>query len=152
MDTNKTAFEYAGKEVDDKVLVRTYDTSGPMHCRMGADSVQAIDDWPKPFDQFWVAIPEFVEGLGLFFKYDQDVVGGFAAVEHGREWMFGEAFPSPFSVLCQGGIEKYFEIRGRGGRVDGRRHRDIGLTGGLWACAKGEGGNRYGRTFSREDR
>jgi hypothetical protein len=100
---NKTAFEYAGIK-DDKASVRTYDTSGLLHRRIGAERVYAIDDWREPFDQFRVAVPEFVEGLGLLFKYGQDVVGGTAAVEHGCEWMVGEAFASPFSVLGQGSI------------------------------------------------
>ena len=74
----------------------------------------------------------------MLFEDDQDVVGGTAAVEHGREWMAGEAFPSPFSVLGQGGIEQRFEVRGRGGRVDGRRHRDNRRGHGPARKGKGE--------------
>jgi len=36
--------------------------------------------------------------------------------------MVGEAFPSPFSVLGQRGIEQRFEVRGRGGRANGQSH------------------------------
>ena len=61
--------------------------------------MQAIDDRFEVLHQFGIAIPEFVELLGLLLEYGQDVIGGFALSDLGSEWIVLEVFPSLFGVV-----------------------------------------------------
>ena len=87
--------------------------------------MQHVDDGFEPPKQFGIAILEFVKRPGLLLEYMKDRFGTVAALNLGGEWVVAEIFPSLFSVLLQGSIEKSREGGGEG--CIGRRGHGIAV-------------------------
>jgi len=96
---------------------RAYQTSACADDDAGRDGIQPIDYGCEPLDQLGVAIPKFIECLGLFLEYSHDRIRRHASIDHVGEWVITEIFPSTFSVLRQCNNKEIFEVGGLGGHI-----------------------------------
>jgi len=71
--------------------------------------VQPIDNGLEPLDQLWIAIPEFIKGLGLCLEYSKNVVRRLAFIDVGSQWVVAKVLSSSFDVLGQSYLEEGFE-------------------------------------------
>ena len=76
---------------------------------VGGEGMQHVDGGSEPPKQFGIAPLEFVKRPGLFLEYTNYRIGTVAAIDLGGEWVVTEIFPSLFSVILQGSIEKSLE-------------------------------------------
>jgi len=71
--------------------------------------MQPIDNRPEPLDQLGVAIPEFIERLGLRLENSENVIRRLAFIDGGSQWVVAEILSCAFGVLGQGCLEEGFE-------------------------------------------
>ena len=82
--------------------------------------MQHFDNRSEPIEQFFIALPNFVELFCLLLEYIKDRIGAVTAIDLRGEWVFVKIFASLLGVLLQGSIEKRIKVGGRGDRI-GRR-------------------------------
>ena len=71
--------------------------------------MQPTDNRPEPLDQLGIAIPEFVECLGLRLEYSENVIRRLAFIDGGSQWVVAEILSSAFGILVQSCVEDGFE-------------------------------------------
>jgi hypothetical protein len=79
--------------------VWTYEINNSRNNTTVGDKKQAIDQGPKPLDQFGIAFPEFLKLLGLFLEYGKERFGGVAAIDFGGQRVVAEIFSGLLGVL-----------------------------------------------------
>ena len=82
--------------------------------------MQHVDDRSEVLEQSGIALSEFIEHFGLFFKYSDEGITVVTVIELGGKWVVAEIFPSLFGVLRQGNTENCLEVGGRGGCIRSR--------------------------------
>ena len=84
---------------------------------IGRNRMQNTNDRSEPFEQFGIALPKFFKRLCLLFEYVKDRLRVVTIIDLCGERVIAEIFPGSLCVLCQGGIENCFKVKGNGGCV-----------------------------------
>jgi len=71
--------------------------------------MQPIDNRPEPLDQLGIAIPEFIERLGLRLEYGKNLIWRPASIDGSGQWVVAEILSSALGILVQSYVEEGFE-------------------------------------------
>ena len=77
--------------------------------------MQPFDNRSKPLDQLGIAIPEFIERLGLLLKYAKNLIRRVASIDGGSQWVVAKILSGALGILGQGFLEEGFEVGSWGG-------------------------------------
>ena len=72
--------------------------------------MQPIYNRPEPLDQLGIAIPEFIESLGLRLEYRENRLRRPASIDGGSQRVVAEIMSSAFGILGRGCVEEGFEV------------------------------------------